>query len=313
MTAVLAITGATGFVGGCVLDQAVQAGWHVRALTRRPQPAREHVTWVSGALDNPASLAQLVDGADAVLHIAGVVSAPDLAGFQAGNIDAVRHMLTATQNAHIRRFIHISSLSAREPALSQYGWSKAQSEDLVKASGLDWTIIRPPAVFGPRDTEMLDLFRMAQRGFQLLPPAGRMSAIYVRDLAQLLLAVAKDDAHDGPSIGAVFEPDDGRDGGWTHREFADAIANAVGRKPLLRLTSNPILLHSVARLDMLFRRSKAKLTRDRAAYIAHPDWVVSANARPPQHFWHAQYPTPAALAETVAWYRAEKWMDSRGA
>ncbi len=306
MTAILALTGATGFVGSCVLDQAVQAGWHVRALTRRPQAARDGVTWVSGALDNPASLAQLVDGADTVLHIAGVVSAPDLAGFRAGNIDAVHNMLTATQNAHIRRFIHISSLSAREPALSQYGWSKAQSEDLVKASGLDWTIIRPPAVFGPRDTEMLDLFRMAQRGLQLLPPPGRMSAIYVADLARLLLCLADD--KNGASYGAVYEPDDGRDGGWTHREFGDAIADAVGRKVRLRLTSNPFLLHGVARLDMAFRRSKAKLTRDRAAYIAHPDWVVSQNARPPQNLWQAATPSVDALAQTAAWYRAEKWM-----
>lgn len=303
---VLALTGATGFVGSAALDQALAAGWHVRALTRRPQAARDGVTWVSGALDDPASLAQLVDGANAVLHIAGVVSAPDLAGFRAGNIDAVQNMLLVSQQAHIRRFIHISSLSAREPALSQYGWSKARSEDLVKASPLDWTIIRPPAVFGPRDTEMLDLFRMAQRGLQFLPPPGRMSGIFVTDLARLLVRLA-DDSY-GLSFGAVYEPDDGRRHGWTHREFADAIADAVGKKIWLRLTSNAFLLNNVARLDMMFRGKKAKLTRDRAAYIAHPDWVVSHHARPPASLWQAQYLTPDALAETAEWYRAEKWL-----
>lgn len=300
------MTGATGFVGSTTLDQAVAAGWHVRALTRRPQAERDGVTWIAGALDNQAALAQLVDGADVALHIAGVVNAPDLAGFRAGNVEATAHMLAAAKGAGVRRFIHISSLSARAPELSQYGGSKAESEALVKASDRDWTIVRPPAVFGPRDTEMLDLFRMAQRGLQMLPPAGRMSAIYVADLARLLLALA-DDAS-GQSFGATYEPDDGRDLGWSHREFGDAICAAVGRKPLLRLASSKSMLHWTARLDMFFRKGKAKLTRDRAAYIAHPDWVVSANARPPVHLWQAQLPTKDALAQTVAWYRAQNWM-----
>lgn len=306
MTRILAMTGATGFVGSTTLDLAVAAGWHVRALTRRPQAARDGVTWVAGALDKRDALAELVQGADAVLHIAGVVNAPNAAGFQAGNVDATAHMLAAAKDAGVRRFIHISSLSAREPKLSQYGGSKADSEALVMASDRDWTIVRPPAVFGPRDTEMLDLFRMAQRGLQMLPPAGRMSAIYVPDLARLLLALA-DDAS-GQSFGATYEPDDGRDLGWSHREFGDAIAQAVGRKPLLRIASSRFILNLTARLDMAFRKDKAKLTRDRAAYIAHPDWVVSANARPPRSLWHAEVDTADALAQTVAWYRAHQWM-----
>ena len=93
-------------------------------------------------------------------------------------------------------------------------------------SALDWTIIRPPAVFGPGDTDMLDLFRMVGRGIALLPPPGRMSAIYVDELARLLLAVTADK---GETLGRIYEPDDGQDGGWTHREFARAIGRAVGR------------------------------------------------------------------------------------
>ena len=88
----------------------------------------------------------------------------------------------------MRRFIHVSSLSAREPALSDYGWSKAKSERLVAASGLDWTIIRPPAVYGPGDRETFELFKMARRGIVALPPRGRFSVIHVEDLCRLILA-----------------------------------------------------------------------------------------------------------------------------
>src|SRR3546814_5024607 len=85
MTPTLAMTGATGFVGGATMRQAVEAGWHVRALTRRPQPEREGVTWIEGALDQPDSLAEMAAGADVVMHIAGVVNVPTRAAFEAGN------------------------------------------------------------------------------------------------------------------------------------------------------------------------------------------------------------------------------------
>src|SRR3546814_6181522 len=73
------------------------------------------------------------------------------------------------------------SLAAREPHLSHYGWSKYKAERIVMASGLDWTIIRPPAIYGPADTEMLELFRLASRRLMLLPPGGRLSVIEVSE------------------------------------------------------------------------------------------------------------------------------------
>lgn len=169
MQPTLAMTGATGFVGHATLRRAVEAGWHVRALTRRTQEARDGVTWIAGALDRPDSLAEMAVGADALLHIAGVVNVPTRAAFEAGNAVATANVVEAARGAGVRRFVHVSSLAAREPGLSHYGWSKARAETIVEASGLDWTIVRPPAVFGPGDTEMLDLFRMARRGLMLIP------------------------------------------------------------------------------------------------------------------------------------------------
>lgn len=299
------MTGATGFVGRATLEQALAAGWHVRALTRRPQAERADVTWVSGSLEQEDALARLVAGSTVALHIAGVVNAPNRDGFISGNIAATAQMLAAAKAEGVARFVHVSSLSAREPRLSHYGWSKAEGENLVKASDRAWTVVRPPAVFGPRDTEMLDLFRMAKYGVQLAPK-GRMSAIYVEELARLLVVLAGDES--GTSQRAVYEPDDGRAHGWAHKEFGKAIGAALGRNVMLTIPVPENLLHGAAMLDGKFRGPKAKLTPDRAAYIAHPDWVVSAAARPPAALWSPAIATEDALRATVRWYRAENWL-----
>jgi UDP-glucose 4-epimerase len=160
---VVALTGATGFVGRVTLDHLLASGWTVRALARADQPKRKGVTWINGALDRPDALAKLCDGADAIMHIAAVVNAPDAAAFEAGNVIGTANMLAAAKEAGISRFLHISSLSAREPQLSHYGASKAKAERLVATSLIDWTIIRPPGVYGPGDVDVYEMFRMAQR------------------------------------------------------------------------------------------------------------------------------------------------------
>lgn len=297
---VLAITGATGFVGGRTLALALEAGHSVCALTRRPQPPQAGITWVQGALDTPEALADLMRGADAVIHIAGVVNAPTPEGFTRGNIDGTRAVLAAAEAAGLRRFVHVSSLAARKPGLSQYGRSKAGAEDAVRASPLAWTMVRPPAVYGPGDLEMLELFRAARLGVLPMPPAGRLSLIHVDDLARLLLALAGQDT--GRTI---YEPDDGTPGAWTHTGFARAIGTAVGRR-VLPLSLPAGVLRLGARLDRLARRDKAKLTPDRAAYMAHPDWTSSPDARPPEALWRPRIATADGLAATAAWYRANR-------
>ena len=300
----VALTGATGFVGRVTLDRLLDAGWQVRALTRRDQPKRAGVKWVHGSLDDAASLTKLCEGADAVLHIAGVVNAPDAAGFEAGNVTGTANILAATKGAGIRRFVHVSSLSAREPQLSLYGSSKLRGEKLVGTSMLDWTIIRPPGVYGPGDTEMFDMFRMAAKGFVLLPPKGRVSLIHVGDLARLLVATLP--AHDDATT-RIFEADDGVAGGWSHDGFARAIGWAMGRR-VLTIHAPSILLRLAARGDRLFRGGKAKLTPDRASYLSHPDWTIDRSAAPPVALWSPQIETRQGLNETARWYQAQGWL-----
>ncbi|HVF37140.1 MAG TPA: NAD-dependent epimerase/dehydratase family protein [Sphingomicrobium sp.] len=299
----LAVTGSTGFVGSRLLELALAAGHPIRALTRRPQGPREGVTWIDGALDRPDSLDALCEGADAVIHVAGVINAPDAAGFEAGNVTGTAAMLAAAKQAGVRRFVHVSSLAAREPELSQYGASKARSEALVRASGLPFAIVRPPAVYGPGDKEMLELFRMARRGIVLLPPGGRLSVIHADDLARLLLGLAGPEA---PS-GLVIEPDDGRPNGWSHGEFGQALGRAVGRRVATFSTPRPIL-DLGARIDRIVRRGRAKLTADRVAYFCHPDWTVDPARGVAQALWRATIDTEDGLSDTVSWYRAQGWL-----
>lgn len=295
----LAITGGTGFVGSRLIALAVEAGHQVRALTRREQTEREHIAWVSGDLHDRAALAKLVEGADAVIHVAGVVNAPDRQGFKSGNIDGTRNMLAAAEEAGVRRFVHVSSLAAREPGLSAYGWSKAEGDKLVEASALDWAIVCPPAIYGPGDMEMLELFKLARRGLALTPASGRLSVIEVGDLARLLLKLAS-----GGPRGGRYDCDDGVEGGWSHRDFALAVGTATGKRVAPIGLPRPLMMAG-AHLDRLFRGKGAKLTPDRVAYFCHQDWVIDAARRPPAAMWQPKVPTPAGLAATAAWYRQQ--------
>lgn len=293
----LAITGGTGFVGSRLIAVALEAGHKVRALTRREQASRKGIEWIAGDLHDAPALARLCEGADAVIHVAGVVNAPDRAGFAAGNIDGTRNMIDAAKGAGVDRFVHVSSLAAREPTLSTYGWSKAEGDKLVETSGLDWTIVHPPAIYGPGDMEMLELFKLAKRGLALLPPGGRLSVIEVSDLARLLLALALVDG-----LNQHFDADDGTVGGWTHKAFGKAIGQAVGRK-VLPIALPRAVLRLGAMADGLVRGKKAKLTADRVAYFCHPDWVIAAERRPPISLWTPQVPIREGLPRTAAWYR----------
>ena len=286
-----------------MLELALAAGHSVRALTRRPQPARDGVIWIDGALDQTDSLDRLADGADSVIHVAGVLNARNAAGFDAGNVAGTRAMLDAAARGGVARFVHVSSLAAREPQLSLYGASKARSEVIVRTAPLDWSIVRPPAVYGPGDRETLDLFKMAAHGLVAMPPRGRLSLIHVDDLALLLLALAQP----GAPFGLLVEPDDGRAGGWSHDEFGAALGVAVGRNALT-LHTPAALLRLGAHADRLLRGDKAKLTADRAAYFCHPDWVVDPAKAVPPGFWEPSIPTAQGLADTARWYRAAGWL-----
>ena len=301
----IALTGATGFVGRAVLDEAQRRGVTLRALTRREQVAREGVQWVTGTLADNGALAHLVEGAEAVIHVAGLTNSPDPADFHEANVVGTQKLLEACKAARARRFVFVSSLSAREPRLSQYGHSKAEAETVVQASGLDWTIVRPPGVYGPRDIDYFEMFRSARLGLVPLPPRGASSIIHVDDLANLLLDLV--DAPPALVRRKMFEPDDGREGGWSHSELAQAIGTAGGRRVFAPHLPRSVL-SAAARADRLLRGDKARLTADRVGYMTHPNWVARSAMKVPETVWTPRIRGKEGLAATARWYRAQGWL-----
>jgi len=304
----IAITGATGFVGQATLDAALAKGLTVQAMTRRNQHERKRVEWVLGTLENEGAMAELVAGVGAVIHIAGLTSTPDTSEFDRANVSGTQRMLAATQAAGVKRFVFVSSLSAREPQLSAYGTSKARAEELVTASGLDWSIVRPPAVYGPHDKDMFELFRSAKYGIVPVPPKGKTSIIHVEDLARLLVALAIPTEASRLTHRKTYEPWDDNAYGYDHSELAKMIGEAVGKNQVFAPNVPEPLLQIGAQIDKALRGHKAKLTADRVGYMVHPDWVCDLEKAPPLSLWQAHWSGEQGLKMTADWYKREGWM-----
>lgn len=299
----VALTGGTGFVGRAVLGALGRAGLAANALARTV-PKASDAQWVAGDLADRSALARLVDGAEAVIHVAGLTTARDPQAFEAANVAGTLALIEAAAKAGVPRFVFVSSLAAREPALSAYGASKERAERLVRASGLDWTIVRPPGVYGPWDVDYLEMFKLAKLGVVPVPPPGRSALIHVQDLAELLVALVPG----GEAVThKLFEPDDGRKGGWTHRELARVIGWAVGRRPWVVHLSRP-MLERASRAERIVRRGRARLTADRVGYLAHPDWLAREECAVPSEVWRPRIPTREGLKATARWYREQGWL-----
>lgn len=196
----VALTGGTGFVGRHVLPRLLAAGHTVRALVR--DPAKLHgadgrVHLVRGDLFDDAAVGELVAGADAVVHLVGIIMEDRGAGqtFQRIHVDAARRLLDAAKaTGRVRRWVHMSALGARPHAVSTYHQTKWAAEELVHESGIDFTIFRPSIIHGP-DGEFMQMVR----GFwcKAFPPfvpyfgagplgqggAGRLQPVWVEDVA----------------------------------------------------------------------------------------------------------------------------------
>lgn len=272
----VALTGATGFIGGNLLASLVKSNFPVQALTRRPRDDSPLVHWVNGDLNNRRALAELVEGCDAVLHCAGAVRGNSLQAFLEVNFRGAQNLLDEVRKQSSRpRFLLISSLAARYPAYSWYARSKSQAEALLRSGqypGLPWTIYRPTAVYGPGDREMAPLFRTMRRGFLLAPKVAgaRISLLHIADLADAVLKwlTAQDAA-------GLFELDDGAPGGYDWNDIA-AAGQAAWKRPVTLVQVPVPLLRGLARVNLLLAgacRRQAMLTPGKVNEITHRDWV----------------------------------------
>lgn len=186
----LALTGGTGLVGRAVLRALAQDGRTVRAL-HRDTPGPEAVTWVTGELERPESLRHLVRGAGAVLHLAAAMGVSDPQQLQRVNVAGTRALLNAARAAGVQRFVYVSSAAAGRETRGPYADSKRAAEELVRASGLDWVVLRPPAVIGPGSQLETTVLRLARLGVvPVVGGRGPLHPVHVDDLARLCLEAA---------------------------------------------------------------------------------------------------------------------------
>lgn len=308
----VALTGATGFVGARILQKLVEGGLGVRALTRRPQPPVGGVEWVAGDLDDGDALKELVTGADAVVHCAGLVKARSSEEFDAVNSRgchnlclAVRSVMGASSEVHRPHFMLISSLAARLPEISAYAASKAAGERAAVESlgDIPWTVMRPPGVYGPGDAEILKLLRVMQRGIALAPgsPNSRFSLLHVDDLANAVGAAL----WRAEVFSKVIELDDGKDDGYSMDEVR-THAEAILERRIRTVTIPVALLRLIGGVNEITARlvgGAPMLTRDKASELAHDDWVSAGDRLSTMVDWQPAIDLETGLADAIAWYR----------
>ncbi len=276
------LAGATGFIGRHIQRRLLDDGQAVRALVRPGSLNRHHADprcdIVEAGLDDVPSLARVVRDCRAVIYAAGQVRGRSLEDFLPANVDGVGNLLRAMRGQEwTPPFLLISSLAAGRPELSAYARSKSLGEDALSehATG-PWTVLRPPAVYGPGDREMRPILRMARSGWIPHPgPADqRVSLLYADDLARAVLAWLED----GTGLhGGVYAIDDGTPGGYDWH----AIAAAAGhdRPRLIRVPR--VVLDLVARTNQalagLFRYAPM-LTPGKVRELTEPDWLCDNTA-----------------------------------
>lgn len=301
----LALTGATGFIGMTLLSRLTEAGWQIRALYRpkkgRVPPVIPGVEWVAGSLDDEATLDKLMAGVDAVIHCAGAVRGASQADFDRVNEEgALRVALAAARQVHVPRFLLISSLAAREPDLSHYAGSKWRGECAVKAASdkLRWTVLRPPAVFGPGDRELLPLFRSMASGFAPLPAGakGRFSMIYVDDLVAAVGHWLAGDAGEG----RTWELHDGRELGYDWDTVLDISGRVLRDGAKVHRVPIPVsFLRAAAYTNLAASRLLGyapMLTPGKVREITHPDWVCDNREITQAMSWKPRYELERGLA-----------------
>ncbi len=287
-TKLVAITGGTGFIGSQLITALLTKGYRVRALirnTNKLQVKHPSLEITSGDLHQKASLNDLIHEAHYVIHCAGRVRGASQEQFLYDNLESTQNILDACKQASsLKRFIFISSLAAREPNISHYAKSKYLAEELIKSTNfIQWSIIRPPAVYGPGDKELLPVFNWMKKGILWVPGnvEQKFSLIHVLDLVDLI-------TQEIPSlpIAKVLEPDDGCQYDW---DLIAQLCSEFFNRKIRKILIPKAVLSSAANLNVLlssFFNYSPMLTPSKVRELMCNDWIAQGIS--PSHGWAAQ-------------------------
>jgi nucleoside-diphosphate-sugar epimerase len=321
----VAITGGTGFIGSHLVDTLCEAELRPRVLVRdadRPRwIADRPVEWVCGTLADVPALESLIAGARTVFHLAGVVTADNAAGYDQGNRVGTETVLGVVRDrAPNARFVLVSSLAAVGPSddpggldpdatpapISDYGRSKLAAEEATRQWGGDgwWSIVRLPAVYGPRDIGVFEFFKMIRRGIALIPAGDRwVSVIHVADAVRGILAAAS------PSLPRrVFhlaEPES-----YRMADLIAQLAEAGDRRAKILRVPTPMVatIGTVSSALRVLGLHRGALTRDKAREIAARHWTVRSSTSLDELGLEITVPFSEGARATWAWYRSHGWL-----
>ena len=297
----VAVTGLTGFIGRRLAPQLVAAGFAARAILRRPavgmHPAIEPRIV---SLNDRDALQRALAGVTAVVHLAGAVRGRSAADFRTANVDAVANLCAASAGLRpAPRLLLVSSLAASQPQLSPYAASKRAGERVLRAHPhLDWTIIRPPPVYGPGDKELTPLFKLMRRGLTLVPGNARqrLSFLHVDDLVAAVLCWLD---NPGRCRQDRFSIDDGTPDGYDW----PAIAAAVGTAAKATLVLPAWILRLAAQGNLLLSGLfgyAPMLTPGKVRELLQDHWVGGDSGYGAATGWRPRHDLASGLRQTFA-------------
>jgi len=325
------VTGATGFLGSHVAERLSARGDLVRALVRRTSDKKflerlANVELFEGAVEQIDRMRDAVEGVDAIVHVAGIVKARTVDEFFAVNVGGTSNLVQAARTAQngrsLKRFVYVSSLEAcgpsadgapvrvdQESPVTAYGRSKLSAEKVVLAvkDELRTTILRPGAIYGPRDGEIYEAFRTIKRGLLPLVAGGTAKGmwVYATDCADACLKAIDADV---PS-GRTYFVDDGCGPLEASRMLADAERALRRRAPIRVSVPVPALMAVARSLEILgrFTNRPMMLTREKANMLLQ-DWVCSSDQTRRELDWEPKVTWSDGVERAVQWYRDNGWL-----
>lgn len=329
------LTGGTGFVGPVTARALARRGHQIRALVRRSSDrsgldAVGGIEYAYGDICDADSLPAALDGVDAVVHVAAITKGVRREDYFRVNHFGTRQLVEAAVAAGVQRFLHCSTLAAAGPMrdgrpvteddeprpVSNYGISKLAGEEAVRrhADKLHLTIVRPPIVYGPRDRDFFEVFRMGALGLGVkigLGESKRYSIIHVEDLGEVLaVALEKGRRVTGPKGGeGVYHVSDG--GVYTWEEMIRRAGEALGRKNTVVLPVPESLQWPAGLLGSITARLTGRpqiVNLDKVREGYGPGWACTIDRARNELAWEPAWPIDKGLAHTAAWYRENRWI-----
>lgn len=305
MTKVYAVTGGTGFLGAAIIERLLSRGDAVKALARgegRLKSSSDRLHPIVGSLGDEHAVKALVDGADAVIHCAGLTHARRDCEFHEVNAAGAGRVAAAASKAGAF-MVHVSSIAARRPEVSTYAASKRGGEDAVRAASARWAALRAPAIYGPGDAATLPYFRLVKSGFAPEPaatPAPRASILYVDDVADAAIATA-----DAAPANGVYDLGDDRPEGRSWAEIGAALAAALRVQVRAIRAPRTVLLVLAGAVSSVGRAFGAApmLTPGKIAEFFHPDWVARDNLLQSSSKWRPLIALEDGFAKAARWYK----------